>query len=224
MSTTVPKFISAEAESNLTFTDRVSRIRAFFGLPAWVKWHHPESAVIPTYNVALDAVPLSAVITVEPMTPQQRFRARVAFAARYKEMQANPKELKRIASHQLLSKPIPGGTKDVHVVEFPPEPIVFADYALPVDHEAAVIARVEIAQLSKPSQPTTKTKILTWIESFGGNGVSVEAMCNAFPEYTRGAISSRVSEMVRENSLIELGRFLNSKGAKVTFYTRAETN
>lgn len=213
MSTTVPKFISAEAVTKLTFLERIERIKKFFS-PA--RGSTSELAV-------------SKANYAEPHVSDKSGNTAAfnfTFNLMHECLVERIDSLKRLNQerHQLLSKPIPGGTQDVHVVEFPPEPVMFADYALPVDHEAAVIARVEIAQLSKPSQPTTKTKILTWVESFGGNGVSVEAMCNAFPEYTRGAISSRVSEMVRENSLIELGRFLNSKGAKVTFYTRAETN
>jgi hypothetical protein len=88
-------------------------------------------------------------------------------------------------------------------------------------HEHNVIARNNAAILSQPVVQTVQTKILKFMESFCGSGVTVERMCKAFPEYTRSTLSSRVSELVRNGQLVSMGKFTDRFNKKTNHYTLA---
>ncbi len=105
-------------------------------------------------------------------------------------------------------------------VEIPPRP---AAVVIPeISRKEQIVAHIEVTSLAQPAEQTTKLRILKWIESYGGNGVTLKQMCNSFPDIAPKGIASRVTEMVREGQLTRLGKFKNHEDKLVNFYTLGE--
>jgi len=77
------------------------------------------------------------------------------------------------------------------------------DALAPTIREQEVVAHVAVAELSLPTAPTTKSRILDWFEGVGFAHIShIQA---AFPDVAKNGISSRVSELVKAGQLVALG-------------------
>lgn len=88
------------------------------------------------------------------------------------------------------------------------EPILvdWDNFFLQPDRKDSVLAHVQIADLSKPTPATTKSLILSWMETPVDRIAHISEIFTAFPEVARNGISSRLSELVKSGQLISLGR------------------
>ena len=72
--------------------------------------------------------------------------------------------------------------------------------------ETAVLAQVQVAELSKPTPKSTKDLIIAWFETPEKSSASFKTICAAFPEIAPGGLSSRLSELVKAGLLISAGK------------------
>lgn len=178
----------------MSIADRIARVKKAFGLPKWItrNFAPPQRAPLP-YAIG-DTVRSTPKAIMPP--------ACVGFPA----PKTNPK---------------------VFVVDPPPTKPSYVSNTIQVEKHAVpdttpeqnVIARVEVARLSKAPKLTTKDRIFKYVETFGPNGVTMRAICSTFPEMSPDGLRGRISEMVKAGQIILLGQYEDIEGKKVNFYT-----